>query len=242
MWYDFEPMKTVAIAAGKGGVGKSTVTVQLALTLKKMGYAVGILDGDLYGPSLRTLLPEETRPVKGDKLIPAEALGIKLMTLAYFTDVAAWRFPVANNFATQFFTQVEWGDLDFLLIDFPPGTGDLPMTLAQKGNLSGALLVTTPQKLAIQDVLKARKLFEMTGTPILGIIENMGYMTLPDGTECYPFGKGDDLATILNAPLFGTIPLDPAISAQCDAGLKSPHPAFVPIAESLLERFSLVRA
>lgn len=249
------PIKhTIAIAAGKGGVGKSTLTVQLALSLKKMGYSVGILDGDLYGPSIRKMLPEENLPLKGmAKLIPAECLGIRLMTLAYFVDessVAAWRYPVANSFATQFFSEVEWGPLDFLLIDFPPGTGDLPMTLAQKGNLIGALLITTPQEVAVQDVIKAHKLFELTKVPILGVVENMGSFELPDGSFSFPFGKdgGKHLATTLRVPFFGTIPLDPAISKQCDLGHTSlnPHPKFLQIAEELLEHiakgFLLVRA
>jgi ATP-binding protein involved in chromosome partitioning len=232
----------IGIAAGKGGVGKSTITVQLALSLKKLGYGVGILDGDLYGPSLNTLLPAEVPPKKGThKLIPATSLGIKMMTLDYFgseTGLAAWRAPIANRFVSQFFSEVDWGPLDFLLIDFPPGIGDIPMTLSQQGKLNGAIAVTTPQAVALQDVIKAVKLFERLKIPLLGVIENMSYLDLPDGNRIHPFGKdgGKDLASTLSVPLFGTIPLDPAISKECDEGFKTltPHPAFDVIVENIL--------
>lgn len=215
----------IGIAAGKGGVGKSTLTALLALSLKELNYRVGILDADLYGPSLRKMLPEDKLPLKKEqRLLPASSQGIKLMSMAFFRDetqATVVRAPIANGLIQQFLQDVEWGDLDFLLIDFPPGTGDIQITLAQKGHLSGALIVTTPQEIALLDVRKCMKMFEQMHIPLLGVIENMSfYQPSPDKEKVYPFGRGGGkkLAVESGIPLIGSIPLDPQIGTCLDQG------------------------
>ena len=174
---------TLAIAAGKGGVGKSTATVCLALALKKRGYAVGILDADLYGPSTRIMLPEENLPrQEGSLIYPAIAKGIPIISMSYFKEegaAAAIRAPVANNTLLQLLQKCIFPPLDLLLIDFPPGTGDIQMTLCQQGGLTAALLITTPQRVSAADVARARDLFAQCKVPLLGIVENLSSYTDP---------------------------------------------------------------
>lgn len=216
----------VAIAAGKGGVGKSSVTVHLALALKLAGYAVGIMDTDVYGPSIRKMLPEDRTPVqKGEIIIPALCQGIKMISMAYFRregEAAVVRAPIANGIISQFINNVEWGPLDFLLIDFPPGTGDVQLTLSQQANLTGALLVTTPQEVALLDVRKALHMFLQVKVPILGIIENMSYYYHAKTDEkVYLFGQGggERLASESGFPFLGQIPIDPELCRAGDLGL-----------------------
>jgi ATP-binding protein involved in chromosome partitioning len=216
----------IAIAAGKGGVGKSTVTVNLAHALKKMGFAVGVMDTDIYGPSIRKMLPEDRLPSqKGETIIPALSSGIKMISMAYFrreNEAAAVRAPIANGVVTQFVKQVEWGKLDFLLIDFPPGTGDIQLTLAQQANLRGAIMVTTPQDVAVLDVRKAMHLFEQVNIPIIGVIENMSYYHhLKTDEMLYLFGKGggERLSRERGVPFLGQIPIDCSLSVAGDTGL-----------------------
>lgn len=215
----------IAIAAGKGGVGKSSVTVNLALALKHLGYAVGVMDTDIYGPSIRKMLPEDTLPgQKGETIIPAICKGIKMISMAYFRkdfEAAAVRAPIANGVVTQFIKNVEWDNLDFLLIDFPPGTGDIQLTLSQQANLSGAVMVTTPQEVAILDVRKAMNLFDQVKVPILGIVENMSYYYHKKTDETlYLFGKGggERLARESGVPFLGSIPIDPIVCQSGDRG------------------------
>ncbi|MGZ3633045.1 MAG: Mrp/NBP35 family ATP-binding protein [Parachlamydiaceae bacterium] len=218
--------KIIAIAAGKGGVGKSTVTVNLALALHSLGYRVGIFDADIYGPSVRKMLPEERPPSQqGDRLIPAICYGgISMMSMAYFRkekEAAAVRAPIANGIIQQFLQNVEWGNLDFLLIDFPPGTGDIQLTLSQRAHLSGALMVTTPQEVALMDVQKAMHLFNQVKIPLIGLVENMSYyLHEPTGEQLYLFGRegGKKLAKEAKIPFLGGIPLDPEISQCGDRG------------------------
>lgn len=190
------PIKhTIAIAAGKGGVGKSTVTVNLALALTHLGYSVGVMDTDIYGPSIRKMLPEDRLPIqKGNTIIPAVCNGIKMISMAYFRkehEASAVRAPIANGVISQFIENVAWGPLDYLLIDFPPGTGDIQLTLSQKASLSGAIMITTPQEVSVMDVRKAINLFSQVKVPIIGIIENMSYYQAPATQEkIYLFGKG----------------------------------------------------
>lgn len=216
----------IAVAAGKGGVGKSAVTVNLALGLQHLGKRVGILDADVYGPSLRQMLPEITPPTQlNGKLVPAICYGgIRTMSMAYFrkeTSAAAIRAPIANGIIKQFLESVDWGSLDYLLIDFPPGTGDIQLTLGQQAHLSGALMVTTPQEVALLDVRKAINLFDHLKIPIWGVVENMSYF-LPAGSEqpVYLFGEGGGqrLAAECAVPLLAQIPVDPAIAACGDSG------------------------
>lgn len=214
---------TLAVASGKGGVGKSTVAVNLALALKKKGYTVGIMDTDIYGPSIRKMLPEDRMPgQKGDRLSPALSKGIRLMSMAYFrqeNEAAVIRAPIANGVISQFVNQVDWGDLDYLIIDFPPGTGDIQLTLCQQANLTCALMVTTPQEVALMDVKKSMHLFQQVKVPVLGIIENMCGLQV-NGQEVFPFGKGggERLARESGVPFLGAIPVDPELCRKADNG------------------------
>lgn len=219
------PKHVIAIAAGKGGVGKSTVTVNLARALQAQGRTVGILDADIYGPSLRRMLPETRLPgSQGERLSPADAGGIRLMTFAYFrkeNEAAAVRAPIANSLIQQFLDQVDWGSLDDLLIDFPPGTGDIQLTLCQKAKLTGAIMVTTPQEVALMDVRKAMHLFSQVQVPILGIVENMSYfLDMETGKAHHLFGQGggERLANETGVRFLGQIPLAPSISQSGDDG------------------------
>lgn len=215
----------IGIAAGKGGVGKSCVTVNLALALKELGFKVGVMDTDIYGPSIRRMLPEDQMPVQNqDRITPAISRGIKLISMAYFRredEAAVVRAPIANGIIQQFIKNVDWGELDYLLIDFPPGTGDVQLTLSQSAKLSGAIMVTTPQEVALMDVRKAMHLFYQVKVPIIGVVENMSFYQLPGSSQrVYPFGQGGGarLAEESGFSLLGEIPIDPEISKCGDAG------------------------
>ncbi len=217
----------VAIAAGKGGVGKSTLALNLALYFQKRGYQVGLMDADLYGPSLNKMLPEEIpstqHPELQERIIPAESHGIKLISMAYFLhpeDPATVRAPIANGIIKQFIHLVDWGELDFLFIDFPPGTGDIQLTLIQEGSISGAIIVTTPQEVALLDVARSVNMFRQMEVPLIGVVENMSYYQVSGGEILYPFGQGGGERFALENELFflGKIPIDGAISRCCDEG------------------------
>lgn len=215
----------IAIAAGKGGVGKSTMTVNLALALQSQGYQVGIMDTDIYGPSIRKMLPEDRLPTQKDSLIqPALCHGIKMISMAYFRkegEATAVRAPIANSLITHFIKNVQWGYLDFLLIDFPPGTGDVQLTLSQQAHLMGAIMVTTPQEVALIDVRKAMSLFEQVKVPIIGVVENMSYYQADSqSTPLYLFGRGggERLAIETGSPFLGEVPLDPIVCSCGDQG------------------------
>lgn len=215
----------IAVAAGKGGVGKSTISVNLALALREAGHQVGILDTDIYGPSVRRMLPEDKLPGKvGDKLSPALSHGIRLISMAYFRkedEGAVIRAPIANQVIMQFISQIDWGKLDYLIVDFPPGTGDIQLTLAQQCKLTCAIMVTTPQELALMDVKKAMHLFREVNVPIAGVVENMAYYA-PEGSSgrIYPFGQGGGkrLARDSGIPLLAEIPLEPLLCTCSDQG------------------------
>lgn len=249
----------IAIAAGKGGVGKSTVTANLALALAEQGLSVGIMDTDLYGPSIRQMLPETRLPEWDQGAIrPALSFGIKLISIAYFQregEMTAVRAPMANGIITQFVHQVQWGRLDYLLVDFPPGTGDIPMTLCQRLAFDGALMVTTPQEVALIDLRKAIALFDALQVPILGIVENMSYYLEANSSPLQPlylFGKGggERLASQAGVPLLAEIPIDPEISFRADRGFslfaeeegKLPSSAicFRHLAEQLMDHYTLL--
>lgn len=213
----------IGVAAGKGGVGKSTVTVNLALALSQKGFKVGILDADVYGPSVRMMLGKEGFPrMQGSTIYPAQSQNVKLISMAYFRkegEAYAVRAPMANGLIQQFIAGVEWGELDFLFIDFPPGTGDVQLTLSQKAHLSSALVVTTPQEVALLDVRKAIHLFDQLKIPILGVVENMSYYER-NGEKIHLFGKGggEKLSKEIGAPFLGSIPIDPIVSSAGDRG------------------------
>lgn len=216
----------IAVASGKGGVGKSTVSVNLALALYNQGYKVGILDADIYGPSVPTMLHIHKDPVlnQNNKIVPPEALGLKVMSFGFFApeDTAViWRGPMIMKALQQFFWDVEWGELDFLVIDLPPGTGDAQLTLVQSIPISGAVIVTTPQNVALLDAVKGIAMFQKTEVPIIGVVENMSSYSCPTcGTESHIFGSGgaQRVSEKFQVPLLGHVPLVSEIRAAGDLG------------------------
>ncbi len=222
------PYKIIAVSSGKGGVGKSTVSTNLALGLQQQGYKVGLLDADIYGPSIPTFFGISEDPQVNEetnKIIPLEKFGIKLMSFGFFTspDVAViWRGPMVMKALQQFFFQVEWGDIDFLILDLPPGTGDTQITIIQSVTLAGVIVVTTPQEVAISDVLRNISLFKKMNIPVLGIIENMSFFENPESKEkIYLFGKdgGLELSKKLDLPFIGQIPLIQGLREISDHGI-----------------------
>jgi ATP-binding protein involved in chromosome partitioning len=216
---------TIAISSGKGGVGKSTVAANLAVALAQMGAGVGLLDADIYGPNIPLMMGVDKLPrVPGDKITPALAYGVRLMSMAFVVDPdqpVIWRGPMIHSAIRQFLTDVDWGQLDYLIIDLPPGTGDAQLTLAQSVPLTGAVIVTTPQEVALADALKGLRMFEKLEVPILGIVENMGPYTDPKtGQKIVFFGEGGGkrMADRLKVPFLGSVPLDPDVRESGDAG------------------------
>lgn len=208
----------IAVSSGKGGVGKSTVTVNLAVALKQQGYAVGLMDADVYGPNIPLMIGVSKEPGKdGDKILPAEGQGVKVISMGFFVPEdtpVVWRGPMVHSAIQQFFRDVVWGELDYLLIDLPPGTGDVPLTLSQLVPLTGAITVTTPQEVALQDVRKGMTMFKKVNVPLLGVIENMSYFVCGhchERTEIFSTGGGERAAQKFEIPFLGRIPIDPAI-------------------------------
>lgn len=221
-----EVKKIVAIASGKGGVGKSTVSVNLAVALAKIGASTGILDADFHGPDIPVMLGIEERPI-GSKgmLLPLEKYGIKVMSTATLAGEGVpivWRGPLVNKAIKEFLGKVKWGKLDFLVIDLPPGTGDAVITITKSIPLDGVIVVTTPQKVAISDVRRAMGLFKGQGIPIWGIVENMSYLKLPGDDkgkmDIFGSGGGEKLAKAFKVDLLAQIPLDPQIRIGGDNG------------------------
>lgn len=214
----------IAIASGKGGVGKSTVAANLAVAFAQLGLRTGLMDADIYGPSLPTLFGVSSRPptING-KLQPIKAHGVSAMSIGWLVDEAqalAWRGPMVMGAVRQLFSDVDWGALDLLLIDTPPGTGDAHLSLIQSKRLNGAVIVSTPQEMALADVRRGVALFRKTDIPVLGVIENMAWLETADGSRSYLFGEGgaEAAAKELNAPFLGAIPLYPDIRESADAG------------------------
>ena len=216
----------LAIASGKGGVGKSTVAVNLAVGLHRAGARVGLMDGDIYGPSMPTLLgiKGQQPTVNAGKIIPFHVHGIHAITIGALVEQdkpLIWRGPMAHGAFKQLFSDnTDWPELDYLIVDLPPGTGDVPLTLCQLLPLTGAVVVATPQQVALDDAVRAVRMFQQLGAPILGIVENMSYMTLPDGTIADIFGRGgaEKAAQELAIPFLGALPLYPELRANSDAG------------------------
>lgn len=216
----------IAVGSGKGGVGKSTTTVNLALALAAEGARVGVLDADVYGPSIPAMLGLSGRPDSPDNksIEPMRAFGVEAMSIGLLVDQDTpmiWRGPMATSALTQLFNDTLWGDLDYLLVDLPPGTGDIQLTLAQKIPVAGAVIVTTPQDIATLDARKALKMFEKVEIAVLGIVENMAIHTCSNcGHEEHLFGEGGGqrMAQQYGVPLLGSLPLDIAIREQGDAG------------------------
>ncbi len=229
-----EVKNVIAVASGKGGVGKSTVAVNLALALRETGAAVGLMDADVYGPSLPLLTGVSGRPAASEQRIrPHEAYGLRLMSMGFFVDENSpviWRGPMVHGLVTQFLRDVEWGALDYLVVDMPPGTGDAALTLTQLAPLSGAVIVTTANDLSLADARKGLKMFEKVNVPVLGIVENMSYFTPPDlpDRKYYLFGEGGGRRTAaeLGVDFLGEVPIDPRVVEGGDIG--KPIIAFAP--------------
>jgi ATP-binding protein involved in chromosome partitioning len=246
-----EAKNVVLVMSGKGGVGKSTVATNLALALKKQGAAVGLLDADIYGPSIPTMLGITGQPLAQDgRIIPLERHGIKLMSIGFLLEdpksAVVWRGPMLQGAVVQFLKDVNWGKLDFLLLDLPPGTGDVALTLSQRVRSNGAVIVTTPQEVALQDVYKSVSMCQKVGIPIVGVVENESYFVC-DGCskkhELFGSGGGQKIADFAQAPLLGQIPLNPAVREWGDAGTpivealpsSESAQAFLSVAQSLVE-------
>ncbi len=218
----------IAVASGKGGVGKTTVAVNLAVALSKKGYKIGILDADIYGPNVHILMGlEGERPFSRDEmLIPVERWGIKVMSFGFLAPEGQpiiWRGPLIHRALSELSEVVDWGVLDFLIIDLPPGTGDAPLTIAQEFPLRGVIVVTTPQRVAVADVARSINMFQELRTRIIGVVENMAYFKVKaaEGEQEVPVfgeGGGEKLARDLRVPFLGKIPLDPAVSQGGDTG------------------------
>jgi ATP-binding protein involved in chromosome partitioning len=217
----------IAVASGKGGVGKSTVAANLALALERVGHRVGLMDSDIYGPSQQMMMGIDEKPYinESNQIVPIERHGVKVMSLGFLMDVdqpVIWRGPMVMKAVEQFLQDVAWGALDFLVIDLPPGTGDAQLTLTQKIHLSGAVIVTTPQDVSLIDARKGLAMFQKVNVPLLGIVENMSYYLCPKcghREEIFKHGGGKRTAEELKVPFLGEIPLDPKIAIGGDSGL-----------------------
>ena len=242
----------ILVMSGKGGVGKSTVSTNLALALRRQGTRVGLLDADIYGPSLPTMLGIEGHPTSkdGKRIQPLQRFGIKLMSIGFLLEdpkqAVVWRGPMLHGALQQFVSDVDWGGLDYLIVDSPPGTGDVALTLAQKLRLTGAVIVTTPQEVALQDVYKSVSMCKKLNVPILGVVENMSHFVDSAGVkhELFGSGGGEKIAEFAEAPLFGQVPIDPEVREWGDQGTpvvqaapaSAAGQAFSAVADALSER------
>jgi ATP-binding protein involved in chromosome partitioning len=241
--------KVIAVASGKGGVGKSTVAVNLALSLQEQGFRVGLLDVDIYGPSLPTLLGIMERPSVNDRrIVPLKAHGLRIMSLGFLMEddtPVIWRGPIVTGIIRQFLRDVDWSGLDYLVVDMPPGTGDAQLALAQTVPVDGAVVVTTPSELALIDAARGLQMFKTLNIDVLGIVENMSKFITPDGEEFFIFGEGsvEKEADRLDTDLLGSIPLDPIVRQGGDEGtpVLVSHPesdvaqAFMSVAKRIAE-------
>jgi ATP-binding protein involved in chromosome partitioning len=217
--------RIIAISSGKGGVGKSTVSVNLAVALARQGLRVGLMDADVYGPNIPMMMGiNSPPPVVGDRIQPLSAHGVKLMSLGFLIEreqPAIWRGPIVMKIVTQFLRDVNWGTLDYLLVDMPPGTGDAQLSLVQATHVHGAIIVTTPQPVSTGDALRGAKMFERVNVPVIGIVENMSYLLCAHcgkPTPLFGSGGGRALADELQVPLLGEIPLESAVREGGDSG------------------------
>ncbi|MEY3717586.1 MAG: hypothetical protein RL285_1461 [Bacteroidota bacterium] len=249
----------IAVASGKGGVGKSTLSAALALALHGMGAKVGLLDADIYGPSVPTIFGVSESPqmyMKGDKqiMIPIEAKGLKLLSIGFMTapgQAIVWRGPMVSSAFRQFVQDTDWGDLDYLIIDLPPGTGDVQLSLVQNVPLTGVVIVTTPQEMALTDARRAMGMFSMEAVNkrILGVVENMSYFTPDDAPDkkyrLFGEGGGQTLSKEYNVPFLGELPLNPSLMQHIDQGnitATSPELApYYPVASALAQQVSMLQ-
>src|SRR5437764_5164990 len=217
--------RVLAISSGKGGVGKSTVSANLAVALARAGHRVGLMDADIYGPNIPRMMGVDRKPeVRGGRIQPLEAHGVKLMSLGLIVErdaPAIWRGPIIMKVIQQFVKDVDWGELDYFLVDLPPGTGDAQLSLAQTVHIRAAIIVTTSQEVAVGDSLRGAKMFERVGVPVLGVVENMSYFVCPhcgERTEIFLAGGGMRLADELGVPLLGQVPLQAQLAGLADTG------------------------
>jgi ATP-binding protein involved in chromosome partitioning len=250
---DLPIRNAVAVASGKGGVGKSTVAVNLAISLANSGARVGLLDADIYGPNIPTMMGVQRLPESMDgKLVPAEAFDVKVMSIGFLVksdQPLIWRGPMLHSAIRQFLTDVAWGELDYLIVDLPPGTGDAGLSLAQTLPLSGGVIVTLPQQVSLDDARRGLEMFRQLNIPILGVVENMSYLELPDGSKMDVFGSGggEKLARQSGVPFIGSIPMDPSVREGGDSGvpviISAPDSpvarALVSIAENIAAKISI---
>jgi ATP-binding protein involved in chromosome partitioning len=222
---DGEIKNAIAVGSGKGGVGKTTVAVNLAVALAQSGASVGLLDADVYGPNVPTMLGVDSMPAPSEeKMNPAEAYGVKIISIAFLVKPGQpliWRGPMLHSAIGQFITDVAWGDLDYLVVDLPPGTGDAALSLAQALPLSGSVIVTLPQAISLEDASRGLEMFRTMEVPVLGVVENMSYLELDDGSRVDVFGTGggQQLAEETGTTFLGAIPMDPAVRQAGDSGV-----------------------
>jgi len=244
----------IAVASGKGGVGKSTVAVNLAVTLAEKGARVGLLDADIYGPNIPTMMGVDRLggTTENKKILPGEGHGVKVISIGFMVrpdQALIWRGPMLHSAIKQFISDVEWGELDYLVVDLPPGTGDVQLSLSQTLELQGGLIVTLPQQVSLDDALRGINMFQELKVPIFGVVENMSYLETPDGERMDIFGTGggEKLAKMTGVPYIGSIPIDPQVRIGGDEGLPVvlSHPdspvakAMVEIAEKIAAQVSI---
>lgn len=239
---DLPIRNAIAVGSGKGGVGKSTIAANLAVCLAQCGARVGLLDADIYGPNIPTMMGVSRLPPQtGQKILPAEAYRVKLMSIGFLVrsdQPLIWRGPMLHSAIRQFLSEVNWGELDYLVVDLPPGTGDAALSLSQSLPLSGGVIVTLPQQVSIDDARRGIEMFRQLEVPVLGVIENMSYLELPDGTKMDIFGSGGGkvLADQAGVPFLGAVPIDPEVRISGDNGV----PVVIARPESMVAK-SLIR-
>ncbi|RCK76350.1 MAG: hypothetical protein ANABAC_0501 [Anaerolineae bacterium] len=222
---DLPIRNAIAVGSGKGGVGKTTIAVNLAVCLAQRGARVGLLDADIYGPNIPTMMGiNRLPPQNGQKIQPAEAYQVKLMSIGFLVRAdqpLIWRGPMLHSAIRQFLSDVDWGELDYLVVDLPPGTGDAALSLSQSLPLSGGVIVTLPQQVSLDDARRGIEMFRQLEVPVLGVIENMSYLELPDGTKMDIFGSGGGkvLADQAGVPFIGSVPIDPDVRVSGDNGV-----------------------
>lgn len=215
----------IAVGSGKGGVGKTTVAVNLAISLARLGHKVGLMDADVYGPNVPLMMGVRATPhAIGERIQPIEKHGVRIMSMGFLNPgdkPLVWRGPMLHSVIQQFLRNVDWGEVDYLIIDLPPGTGDVQLTLIQTAPLTGSIVVTTPSEVSLEDARKAIHMFQQVRVPILGIIENMSYLTCPHCSEridVFSYGGGKKTADLMNVHFLGELPLDPGVRIGGDSG------------------------